>query len=158
MSSTAGQGGVIAVHALDPARAGAVVARIDRATGLLDPARRSLRNGPVRLDRRTLALLTSGRRRTELMVSRGLGWRYAVVPLIQVHGGVRFGVPADVARALADELVARGVKETTAVVEPLRAHADHLDAGGPVASSPLGAFMRAGGGGGSGILSSLGDF
>lgn len=156
MSSTAPQSrGIIAVRALDPAQNGAVVARLDRGTGVLDPARHSLRNGPVRLDRKAAAILTSDKRRAELMVSRGIGWKYAIVPLIQIHGGVALGVPADVARALADELVARGVKETTAVVAPLRAHADHLDAGGPVASSPLGRYMGLGGGG---ILSSLGDF
>lgn len=155
MSSTAPQsGGTIAVRSLDPAQNGAVVARLDRSTGVLDPARHSIRNGPVRLDRNTTAVLTSDKRRTELMVSRGVGWKYAIVPLIQVHGGVALGVPADVARALADELVARDVKESTAVIAPLRAHADHLDAGGPVASSPLGRYMGLGGGG---MLSSLGD-
>lgn len=155
MSSTAASGGVLAVRALDPAAGGTVVARLDRGTGVLDPERHSLRNGPVRLDRKTVAVLTSDKRRTELMVSRGIGWKYAVVPLIEVHGGQAVGVPADVARALADELASRGVKETTAVLAPLRAHADHLDAGGPVASSPLGRYMGLGGGG---PLTSLGDF
>jgi hypothetical protein len=155
VSSTAASGEIVAVRALDPSAGGAVVARLDRGSGVLDPVRRSLRNGPVRLSRKASALLTSDKRRAELMVARGLGWKYAIVPLIEVHGGVALGVPADVARALADELEARGVRETTAVVSPLRAHADHLDQGGPVASSPLGLYM---GGGGGGVLSSLGDF
>jgi hypothetical protein len=155
VSSTGASGGVVTVHALDPRAGGAVVGRLDRSTGVLDPARRSLRNGPVQLSRRATAVLTSDQRRTELMVARGFGWKYAIVPLIELHGGTAVGVPADVARALADELETRGVRESTAVVAPLRAHADHLDAGGPVASSPLGRFMGLGGGG---ILSSLGDF
>jgi hypothetical protein len=154
VSSTAASSGVVAVRALDPAAGGAVVARLDRSTGVLDPTRHSLRNRPVDLSRRASVVLTSDKRRTELMASRGLGWTYAVVPLIEVHGGTAYGVPADVARALADELVARGVRETTAVIAPLRAHADHLDQGLPVESSPLGRYMGLGGGG----LSALGDF
>lgn len=153
MSSTAAQGGVVAVRALDPAAGGAVVARLDRGTGVLDPERRTLRTKPVVLDRKTLVALTSSKKRTGLMAERG--WKRVFLPLIEVHGGAALGIPADAARALADELDARGVRETTAVVAPLRAHADHLDAGGPVASSPLGRYMGLGGGG---ILSSLGDF
>lgn len=155
MSSTAASGGVVTVRALDPAAHGAVVARLDRGTGVLEPTRRSLRNGPVHLSGRTAAVLTSDKRRTELMVARGMGWKYAIVPLIEIHDGAAVGVPADVARALADEIEARGVKETTAVIAPLRAHAEHLEAGGPVASSPLGRYMGLGGGG---IISSLGGF
>lgn len=153
MSSTAAQGGVVAVRALDPAAGGAVVARLDRGTGVLAPERRTLRTKPVVLDRKTLVALTSSKKRTGLMAERG--WKRVFLPLIEVHGGAALGIPADAARALADELDARGVRETTAVVAPLRAHADHLDAGGPVASSPLGRYMGLGGGG---ILSSLGDF
>ncbi|MEN1974123.1 hypothetical protein [Cellulomonas olei] len=148
-------GGIVSVRALDPAKNGVVVARLDRDSGFLDPERRSLRNGPVRLDRKAVAVLTSDKRRTELMVSRGIGWKYAVVPLIEVHGGAVVGVPAEVARALANELRARGVKETTAVTAPLLAHAEHLDAGEPVSSSPLGKYMGLGGGG---VISSLGGF
>ncbi|WP_431837116.1 hypothetical protein [Cellulomonas sp. Y8] len=155
MSSTAASGGVVAVRALDPAARGAVVARLDRGTGVLEPARRSLRNGPVHLSTRAAAVLTSDKRRTELMVARGMGWKYAIVPLIEIHDDAAVGVPADVARALADEMESRGVREMTAVIAPLRAHADHLDAGGPVASSPLGRYMGLGGGG---IISSLGGF
>ncbi len=155
MSSTEASGGVVTVRALDPAARGAVVARLDRGTGVLEPTRRSLRNGPVHLSTRAAAVLTSDKRRTELMVARGMGWKYALVPLIEIHDGAAVGVPADVARALADEIESRGVKETTAVVAPLRAHADHLDRGGPVASSPLGRYMGLGGGG---VISSLGGF
>jgi hypothetical protein len=155
VSSTAASGGVVTVHALDPATRGTVVARLDRGTGVLEPVRRSLRNGPVQLSQKTTAVLTSDKRRTELMVARGTGWKYAIVPLIEIHRGTAVAVPSDVARALADELEARGVRESTAVIAPLRAHADHLDAGGPVASSPLGRYMGLGGGG---IISSLGGF
>jgi hypothetical protein len=155
VSSTAASGGVVPVLALDPAADRAVVARLDRGAGVLAPERHSLRRGPVRLDRRTLVALTSSRRRTALMVERGFGWKRAFVPLIEVHARTPLAVPADVARALADELESRGVRETTAVLAPLRAHADHLDAGGPVSSSPLGWYMGTGGGG---MLSSLGGF
>ncbi len=153
MSTTAPRsGGVVAVRALDPAQSGAVVARLDRGTGVLDPERRTLRTKPVTLDRRALIALTSSKKRTGLMVERG--WRRVFLALIEVHGGAVLGIPADVARALADELESRGARETTAVLAPLRAHAEHLDAGGPVASSPLGRYMGLGGGG---VLSSLGD-
>lgn len=153
MSTTAPQsGGVVAVRALDPALNGAVVARLDRGTGVLDPERRTLRTKPLTLDRRALIALTSSKKRTGLMVERG--WRRVFLALIEVHGGAVLGIPADVARALADELESRGARETTAVLAPLRAHAEHLDAGGPVASSPLGRYMGLGGGG---VLSSLGD-
>jgi hypothetical protein len=152
VSSTAPHSGVVAVRALDPAQSGAVVARLDRGTGVLDPERRTLRTKPVTLDRRVLLALTSSKKRTGLMVERG--WRRVFLALIEVHGGQALGVPADVARALADELESRGARETTAVIAPLRAHADHLEAGGPVASSPLGRYMGLGGGG---VLSSLGD-
>lgn len=155
MSSTAppSGGGVVAVRALDPAQNGAVVARLDRGAGVLDPERRTLRTKPVTLDRRVLLALTSSKKRTGLMVERG--WRRVFLPLIEVHGGAALGVPAAAARALADELESRGARETTAVIAPLRAHADHLDAGLPVASSPLGRYMGLGGGG---ALTSLGDF
>ena len=153
MSSTAAQGGVVLVRALDPATGGAVVARLDRTAGVLDPERRTLRTKPVTLDRKVLVALTSSKKRTGLMAERG--WKRVFLPLIEVHGGAAVGIPADVARALADELEGRGARETTAVIAPLRAHAEHLDAGGPVASSPLGRYMGLGGGG---ILSSLGDF
>ena len=153
MSSTAASGGVLAVRALDPAARGTVVARLDRGAGVLDPERRTLRTKPVALDRKVLLALTSSKKRTGLMVERG--WRRVFLPLIEVHGGAALGIPADVARALADELDSRGTRETTAVIAPLRAHADHLDAGLPVASSPLGRYMGLGGGG---ALTSLGDF
>jgi hypothetical protein len=156
MRSTRGSADVIELRELGPG--GAVVARVDRSSGVIDPVRRSTRVGPVRLDRRTDVALMSGKHRTEIIVSRGLiGWKRVIAPLLEIRGEVAIGVPASVARALADELRARGVREASAVIDPLRAHADIIEAGNPVVTSPLARYIGVSGGQGGSIFSALAD-
>lgn len=155
-SSTGRPGGVVELRELGAG--GALVARVDRSAGVIDPVRRSSRVGPVRLDRRTDVALMSGKHRTELIVSRGLiGWKRVIAPLVEIRGDVALAVPAAVARALADELQARGVREASAVIDPLRAHAQVMDAGNPVVTSPLARYIGVNGGQGGSIFSALGD-
>lgn len=155
-SSTGRSGGVIELRELGSS--GAVVARVDCSAGVIDPVHRSTRVGPVQLDRRTDVALMSGKHRTEILVSRGLiGRKRVIAPLLEIRGEVALAVPAAVARALADELHARGVREASAVIDPLRAHADIMDAGNPVVTSPLARYIGAKGGQGGSIFSALGD-
>lgn len=155
-SSTGSPGDVIELRELG---AGAsLVARVDRSAGVIDPVARSARVGPVRLDRRTDVALMSGKHRTEIIVSRGLiGWKRVIAPLVEIRGDIALAVPAAVARALADELQARGVREASAVIDPLRAHAAVMDAGNPVVTSPLARYIGVNGGHGGSIFSALGD-
>ncbi|WP_147795676.1 hypothetical protein [Cellulomonas sp. Y8] len=153
---TSSPGSVIELRGLGAGAA--LVARVDRSAGLIDPVSRSARVGPVRLDRRTDVALMSGKHRTEIIVSRGLiGWKRVIAPLVELRGDIALAVPAAIARALADELHTRGVREASAVIDPLRAHAAVMEAGNPVVTSPLARYIGVNSGHGGSIFSALGD-
>lgn len=136
---------VLDLRAPTPTGPGEVVAHLDIASAVLRPARRTLRTGPTRFDRRATVTLTGSRTGVALDVQRPLRWRRAGVPLLDLRPGRTASQPPAVLRALADVLRTHAVPRADVLVPQLRAQAAHVEAGGALDTSPLAPL--AGGGG-----------
>lgn len=91
----------------------------------------------------SVALLPNGGG-TLLLRAKPARGRALLLPLVARTDHVEQSQPPSLLRALADTVVAHRAGGARPVAQALRAQADHLDAGGTVAASPLAALITSG--------------